>query len=158
MYNVDGAENCKYCQFITVPPAKDCMDYSGWGNGAELIYDSANVGNNVSNTKFSAYCFPDVLNTEYCLWCIASKNNFGCVNLKRKSYSILNKQYSKEEFEELKQKIIENMKKNPYADEAGRILALWRICRKFIFQVRLQQFQRDEIFPKKQRGGVTKRL
>ena len=105
MYIAEGAENCKRCQLITVKPAKDCVDYSGWGNGAELIYESANVGNNVNKVKFSAYCFPDVLNVEYCLWCIAGKNNFGCVNLKRKSYSILNKQYSKEEYESLVAKI-----------------------------------------------------
>lgn len=101
MWNTGGAENCSYCQLITVHPAKDCMDYSGWGNGAELIYESANIGNNVSNVKFSAYCFPDVLNVEYSLWCIAGKNNFGCVNLKRKGYCILNKEYSKEEYEKL---------------------------------------------------------
>ena len=40
MYIVNGAENCKWCQLITVPPAKDCWDYSGWGNNAELIYES----------------------------------------------------------------------------------------------------------------------
>jgi len=120
MYNCQGAEGCRWCQFITVRPAKDCMDYSGWGNGVELIYESASIGNNASNVKFSAYCFPDVVNIEYCLWCIAPKNNFGCVNLKRKSYSILNKQYSKEEYEKLKAQIIEDMKKNPYIDEQGR--------------------------------------
>ena len=120
MYNVGGAENCRYCQFITVHPAKDCMDYSGWGNGAELIYESANVGINVSNSRFSLYCWPDILNTEYSMWCISSKNDFGCANLKRKSYCILNKQYSKEEYEILKQRIIEDMKNNPYVDERGR--------------------------------------
>lgn len=123
MYNVGGAENCKWCQFISVHSAKDCMDYSGWGNGAELVYESANVGNNVSNVKFSTFCFPDIVNTEYSLWCIGAKNNFGCVNLKRKSYSILNKQYSKEEYEALREKIIEDMKKNPYQDEQGRVWA-----------------------------------
>jgi hypothetical protein len=120
LYNVGGAENCKWCQFITFKPAKDCWDYSGWGNNVELIYESLDVGENVNNVKFSCICVPDVINTEYSLWCITSKNNFGCVNLKRKSYSILNKQYSKEEFEKLKTKIIEDMKKNPYVDEQGR--------------------------------------
>src|SRR3989344_1260138 len=120
MYSSSHSDNCKYCQFITVKPAKDCMDYSGWGNAAELIYESPNIGNNVSNAKFSAYCFPDILNIEYCLWGIALKNCFGCVNLKRKSYSILNKQYSKEEYEKLKAQIIEDMKNNPYVDEFGR--------------------------------------
>ena len=120
LYNSQGTDNCRYCQFITVQPAKDCMDYSGWGHGAELIYESANVGVKVSNSKFSCYCWPDILNTEYCLFCTSSKNNFGCVNLKRKSYSILNKQYNKEEYEKLRVQIIGDMKKNPYVDEKGR--------------------------------------
>jgi hypothetical protein len=120
LYNAGGAENCKFCQFITVRPATDCMDYSGWGNGAELVYDSPNVGINVSNVKFSCYCWPDILNTEYSLWCISAKNNLGCVNLKRKSYSILNKQYSKEEYEKLKEKIIGDMKNNPYVDASEK--------------------------------------
>ena len=119
-YILNGAENSKYCQFVTVAPIKDCVDYSGWGNNAELIYESNNVGDKVSNVKFSSFCFPDVMNTEYSLWCVASKNNFGCVNLKRKSYSILNKQYTKDEYEKLKNEIIEDMKKNPYIDDMGR--------------------------------------
>ncbi len=121
LYNVGGAENCKWCQFLTVHSSKDCVDYTGWGNGAELIYECINVGDKVSNSKFSAFCFPDVVNTEYSMWCIASKNNFGCVNLKRKQYCILNKQYSKEEYEKLKMQIMEDMKKNPYVDELGRV-------------------------------------
>ncbi len=120
MYICGGTENSKWCQFITFKPAKDCMDYSGWGNNAELIYESGSVGENVSNVKFSMYCFPDLVNIEYCLWCISGKNNFGCVNLKRKSYCILNKEYSKEDFEKLKEKIIVDMQKNPYVDELGR--------------------------------------
>lgn len=123
MYICQGAENCKWSQFITVKSAKDCYDYSGWGNNAELIYESVNVGNNVNNTKFSAFCFPDVLDTEYSLWCISAKNNFGCVSLKRKSHSILNKQYSKEEYETLREKIVEDMKNNPFIDEMGRTFA-----------------------------------
>lgn len=121
MYICGGAEDCKYCQFITFKPAKDCRDYSGWGHNAELIYESLLIGTNVSNIKFSAFCFPDVMNLEYCLWVISGKNNFGCVNLKRKNYCILNKQYSKEEYEKLREQIIKDMEKNPYVDENGRV-------------------------------------
>jgi len=120
MYSCSHSENCKWCQLITFKPAKDCVDYSGWGNNAELIYEAINVGANVSNVKFSTLCFPDVVNTEYSLWCISAKNNFGCINLKRKSYCILNKQYSKEEYDKLRTQIIKDMKKNPYIDEKGR--------------------------------------
>jgi CxxC-x17-CxxC domain-containing protein len=120
MYICTGAENCKWTQIITFKPAKDCFDYSVWGNNATLIYECANVGENVNNVMFSFYCTPDIVNLQYCFWNTSGKNNFGCVNLKRKSYCILNKEYSKEEFEKLKAKIIEDMKINPYIDKLGR--------------------------------------
>ena len=120
MYICVGAENCKWCELITVPPVKDAYDYSGWGNNSELIYECASVGENANNVKFSYQCFPDTLNLKYCFWCIAGKNNFGCVSLKRKKYCILNKEYEKEEYEKLKAKIIEDMKTNPYIDKLGR--------------------------------------
>ncbi len=113
-------ENSKYTQLITVASTKDCYDYSGWGNGAELLYECVQSGNGVHNSKFASHCFSDVINTEYCHWAIGAKNNFGCVNLKRKQYCILNKEYSKEEYEKLKAEIIEDMKKRPYVDELGR--------------------------------------
>jgi hypothetical protein len=120
MYIASHAENCKYCQFITFKPAKDCMDYSGWGNNATQIYESYVVGENADSVYFCLECWPDVFNLQYCLYNVAGKNNFGCVNLKRKSYCILNKEYSKEEFEKLKEKIIADMKVNPYVDKLGR--------------------------------------
>jgi hypothetical protein len=117
---VGGVENCKWAQLITVKPAKDCYDYSGWGNNAELVYESSAVGENVSNVKFTYHSFTDISNLEYCLWDVGGKNNFGCVSLKRKPYCILNKQYSKEEYEKLRGKIIADMKVNPYIDAIGR--------------------------------------
>jgi len=120
-YILNGAEGCKWCQLITVDGSRDCMDYTGWGHDAELLYECLQVGEGASNCKFASHSFPDALSTEYCHWCPASKNNFGCVSLKRKSYSILNKQYSKEEYEKLKAEIIEDTKKNPYIDENGRV-------------------------------------
>ena len=52
------------------------------GDNAELIYESFGVGENVSNSKFSLNCISDVINTEYSLWCIGAKNNFGCSKFK----------------------------------------------------------------------------
>ncbi len=46
----------------------------------------------------------------YCMFCPGSSDCFGCVGLKRKRYCILNKQYSKEEYEELVPKIIAHMR------------------------------------------------
>lgn len=120
MYISNGAEDCRYTQFITVKPAKDCYDYSGWGNNANRIYESVTVGENADSVLFCLECWPDVFNLQYCIYSIAGKNNLGCVNLKRKQYCILNKEYSKEDFEKLKTQIIEDMKVNPYTDNNGR--------------------------------------
>ena len=120
MYIGNGAEDCRYCEFITVKPAKDCQDYVGWGNNANRVYESVTVGENADSVYFSIECWPDVFNLQYCFWNTSGKNNFGCVNLKRKQYCILNKEYSKEEFERLKALIIEDMKVRPYVDTLGR--------------------------------------
>jgi hypothetical protein len=120
IYLSTGSEDCRYSQFITVSSARDCYDYSGWGNNSSRIYEGVTVGENADSIYFSAECWPDVLNLQYCYWNISGKNNFGCANLKRKSYCILNKEYSKEEFEKLKVKIIEDMKKSPYIDNTGK--------------------------------------
>ncbi len=120
VYMVGGAEDCKWTQFITVPSAKDCWDYSGWGNNVSQIYESTGVGEGTNLILFSNYCWSESLDLQYCSWNITGKNNFGCVNLKRKKYCILNKEYTKEEYEKLRDKIIEDMKKNPYIDKLGR--------------------------------------
>jgi hypothetical protein len=118
---VTGAEDSRYLQFISVIPTRDCYDYSGWGNGAEKIYEGAVVGEGSSNVKFSNECWPNALDIEYSIYAVSCKNVFGCVNLKRRQYCILNKEYSKEEYERLVARIKEDMVKNPYRDEQGRV-------------------------------------
>ncbi len=85
-----------------------------------LVYESSVVGENANNIKFSSSCTVDLVNLEYCIWNTSGKSNFGCVNLKRKSYCILNKQYSKESFNKLRTQIIADTKKNLYIDKLGR--------------------------------------
>jgi len=154
MYIVSGAENSKWCQIVTVKPAKDCFDYSGWGNNATLVYETAQCGENINDIRFSTYSFPDCLGLQYCVWNIAGKNNFGCVNLKRKSYCILNKQYTKEEFEKLREKIIEDMKINPYVDKLGR-----KFCYGEFFPPELSKFAYNKsnamrFFPKTKEEAI----
>jgi hypothetical protein len=120
-YMVVSTEDSRYVQIITVPSVRDCYDYSGWGNGAEHIYEGNVVGEGASNVKFSSECWPDVLDVEYSLYAISCKHVFGCVNLKRKQYCILNKEYSKEEYGRLVAHIKEDMVRNPYRDEQGRV-------------------------------------
>ena len=58
---------------------------------------------------------------EYSALCVNCKNCFGCVGLKKKQYCILNKQYTKEKYFELRNKIIEHMNEMPYVDKRGLI-------------------------------------
>jgi hypothetical protein len=119
-YMCSGIEEGKFCQFISVPTAKDCYDYSGWGNTASQIYECTAVGEGVNNMKFCYECFANGLNAEYCGWCIGAKDNFGCCNLKRRQYVILNKVYDKETYTKLVAQIKEDMINNPYIDSVGR--------------------------------------
>jgi hypothetical protein len=90
------------------------MDANTAGRNAELIYESTNCGINSYNVKFSRYCWGGQ-NIEYSNQCPQGKNLFGCVCLKPGAqYCILNKQYSKEEYEAFVPQIIEQMKRTPY--------------------------------------------
>ncbi len=119
-YMCSSGEDVRFTQFISVPTAKDCYDYSGWGNGASQIYESVACGEGVNNMKFCFGCFANGLNGEYCGCCIGLKDNFGCSNLKRRQYAILNKVYDKETYTKLVAHIKEDMTKNPFIDSVGR--------------------------------------
>ena len=121
-YMVSGVEDGRYAQFVSMAKAKDCFDYAGWGNNSEKIYESAVVGEGANNVKFSYQCWPNAMDIEYCMYALnGCRDCFGCINVKKQRYCILNKQYSKEEYFRLKEKIIEDMKKNPYRDKLSRV-------------------------------------
>ena len=109
-----------YCQFIS-PPASDSYDYSNWGIGASLMYESLTCGSEVSNLKFSWECWSGSRDLEYCAHCISSSNCFGCVGLQKKQYCIFNKQYSKDGYEKLVLRIKEQMRFVPYVDPRGMV-------------------------------------
>jgi hypothetical protein len=99
--------------------AGECMDFFEWGNKAELIYESENCGLSVSRLSFCNQCWTGAHDLTYCDSCPGSSNCFGCIGLKKGEYSILNKKYSKEKYEIMKEKIIRQMKEIPYVDKKG---------------------------------------
>ncbi|MDO8530375.1 MAG: hypothetical protein Q7S10_03165 [bacterium] len=103
------AENCKYGYHVW-RNSKDNMDVCTAGRDAEMIYECANVGVGVYNVKFSNQSWGGNSDLTYSDSCQSSSNLFGCVALRSKNYCILNKQYTKEEYEALVPKIIEHMK------------------------------------------------
>ena len=114
-------ENIKYSQYLQVPKNKDCYDAFAWGANMELHYETCLCGGNTFNIKFSSDCWPNCKNLEYCISCFSSSDCFGCVGLKKKQYCILNKQYTKEEYEELVPKIRRHMDEMFYTDSQGLI-------------------------------------
>ena len=112
-YDINGCQDLKFCQII-IPPASDCYDYTDWGLNASRIYESSMCGRDIARIKFCWDCYKTVRDSEYCFQCHASSHLFGCIGLRNKQYCILNKQYSKEEYETLVPKIISHMNDMPY--------------------------------------------
>lgn len=112
------AEDSKYL-FFCRRGTKDCYDTSFQGFNAELLYEVAH-GFSGSNTAFSVRNLSNQ-NTYYSEECQNCLNIFGCEGLRKKQYCILNKQYTKEEYEELLPKIIKHVEEMPYIDQKGRI-------------------------------------
>ena len=50
---------------------------------------------------------------------MTSHDMFGCIGLRKKAYCILNKEYSKEEYEKLRAEIVAQMAEVPYKDAQG---------------------------------------
>jgi len=119
-YYVTNAEDCRYVQYLITPSSKDCMDLSLWGENSELIYETSSCGEGCSRVKFSYRTSRNSHDCTYCMQCYSGANLFGCVGLQKKQYCIFNKQYTKEEYEELVPKIIAHMNEMPYLDKKGR--------------------------------------
>jgi len=112
-FTISDSEDSSNC--IRGRCEKSCIDTGGcWDS--EMVANSASCLNgyalkycNLSPSRFS----------EYLDLCIECEYCFGCVGLKKKKYCILNKQYTQEEYELLKEEIISDMKKR---DEYGKFL------------------------------------
>jgi hypothetical protein len=110
-FGLRGCRDCRYCNLVRT--AKDCMDYFVWGEKAERIYESECCGVNIQSLAFCCDCWDGSHDLLYCYQCVLSTSNcFGCIGIQHGSYCILNKQYTKQEYEDLVPKIIEKMKRD----------------------------------------------
>ena len=119
-FQVTGGVDSKYLYMVNMKPVANNYDYSDWGNNASWMYDCVNCGENIARASFSYGCWGGS-NMDYCDFSVFSHYMFGCVSTMKKEYCILNKQYSKEEFEVLRDKIIADMNQTLYVDKRGRI-------------------------------------
>ncbi|MDD5739558.1 MAG: hypothetical protein PHO20_02210 [Candidatus Peribacteraceae bacterium] len=105
-FDLVEAIDCRYCALGF--KLKDCMDCTGT-TGCELLYQSVASPENYS-MQFSSVIWPKSSFLQYCLFSRASQRCFGCVSLHKNEYCILNKQYTKEEYEKLVPEIIAKMR------------------------------------------------
>ena len=121
-YQTRQIEDARYCQFITMAPAKDIYDLTEWGNGVEMVVDTRTAGEGSSRVKFCDGAWKiGTLEVEYGMYNVSCKYAFGCINVKKKKYCILNKEYSPEEYQKLRADIVKKMNEHPYVDSKGRV-------------------------------------
>ncbi len=128
--NLENAKNCRHCfdifgggedctrTWLAYSNIKDLYDCDRVGLNTELAVDSSTIypGSRVFYSRFTL----DSHDIYYSYNSHGSSYLFGCVGLRNKQYCILNKQYSKEEYETLVPKIIEHMNAMPYMDKQGK--------------------------------------
>ena len=99
---------------------KDSYDGNYTGLKSELVYECISGGKNSKSIAFLVAPIDPMQDSYYSGWC-AGSNLFGCFGVRSKSYCILNKQYTKEEYQEIIPKIIKHMSSMPYKGKNGRI-------------------------------------
>ncbi len=112
-YDVEEAENCNYCTDISGGNggSHHSLDIHLAFMGIEYCYECHAVGMNSQNVMFCDATWGGASNVMYSRYCVnGCQDCFGCISLKKARYCILNKQYTKEEYESLVPRIIEQMK------------------------------------------------
>lgn len=114
-YDSGDLEDCGYLIFSF--KSKDCYDGHVVVDHCERTYGTiSTIGQ--YNTQFTFVSFYSK-NSQYLDHCQHCEDCFACSGLKKKRYCILNKQYTKEEYEKLKAKIVSHMKKTPLRSPDG---------------------------------------
>lgn len=118
-YHATNIQDCKYVD--NAISWTDMYDWYWVWDNLSLWYEMIDVWINSTQVCFLAICHRCKY-TFYSINCYDSNYLFGCVGLRNKEYCILNKQHTKEEYEELVPKIIEHMsglgnKKNGKIDQ-----------------------------------------
>ena len=122
---IEGSKNCRKCfdvwdsedmfDVVLGISAKDCVDCGFVGHELERCYNlQSAIGDYECAHGFSVW---NCQHAEYCDTVIQSRSIFGSTQLHQKHHCILNKEYTEQEFKNLRERIVEHMKKS---DEWGR--------------------------------------
>ncbi|MFA6301299.1 MAG: hypothetical protein WC609_03030 [Candidatus Paceibacterota bacterium] len=104
-FEVAKGENSRY--IFSSKMAKDSLGTIGYGTNSELLLEVVATG--YSSNVIGSYWAEHSQNILYSFYIANCHDCIGCDALKHAKYSILNKEYSKEEYEKLKQHIVEEL-------------------------------------------------
>ena len=120
---ITEARNCRECFFVRnaedlyncfslrgKQASRDCHDVSYFGTNLELAYECTVCGSNSYQLRFCHDCWDGSSDLLYCDMCLGCEHCFGCVGLRKKSYCVLNRRYTREEYERLVPRIITHMR------------------------------------------------
>ena len=102
------AENVVHCHALI--GAKDCLDGYGFGGGMAKCVQFVEVGDTAESLVNCIDCRDNVSQLTYCSNCERCSNLFGCVGLTDKEYCVFNKQYTREEYSQLREEIVIRLK------------------------------------------------
>jgi len=145
-YIVTDGQDCRYCMWLITKTNKDCYDYTQFGENTQRIYEAYGCGLNIDNV-IGGVSIVEGRSIQYSMHCFSSNNLFGCAGLHGKEYCILNKQYTKEEYEELVLKITGHMNTMPYIDKKGRKYSYGEFFPPEISQFAYNETSAQEFFP-----------
>lgn len=109
-FDCEDVEGGKHCYQIVLG-AKNIQDIYQYGTNLQASYECAIVGENSYHLLFSFGCHMGSADLSYCWYMESCRDCFGCTLMQRSRYCILNKQYSKEEYEHLVPRIIDHMQR-----------------------------------------------
>lgn len=102
-YECSNVTNSAYC--FNLNDAEACLDGLGFGEGLSTAVNFVSVGMHAKNIFNCVECHTNISDLSFCLHCENSSHLFGCVGMRGAEYCILNKRYSRQEYERLRNDI-----------------------------------------------------
>jgi len=111
-FDCENVDRAKFC-YQVVTGAKNVYDIYQYGLNLQESLECTISGENSYHLLFTLGGNMSCSDLLYCWYMENAKNCFGCVNMTHASYCILNRQYTKEEYEQLVPRLIVHMQKTP---------------------------------------------
>lgn len=119
-FDCDGCETLYGCHDSV--KANNALYCGNLIDGPSGAYECQNIVTGAQNIAFCFLCADGLSDAYYSTECYTCDHVFGCVGLKRKKYSILNKAYTQHEYDQLLPRVIGHMQET---GEWGQFLPAW---------------------------------